>query len=58
MDTSASTVVRILKQYPISRLAAVLYLLFVHLSIYYLVGRLQRRAIAESASATSVLPHG
>lgn len=53
-----------LKQYPISRLAVALYLLFIHLSIYYLVGRLQRRAIGELAllsgggnSSRAMLPH-
>lgn len=60
IDSGAGTVVRILKRYPVSRLAAAAYLLFIHLSIYYLVGRLQRRAIGELAvvgSGNASLPH-
>ena len=60
IDGSAGTVVRVLKQYPVARLAAAAYLLFIHASIYYLVGRLQRRAIGELAFVTrgnASLPH-
>lgn len=51
---------RVLKQYPVARLAAAAYLLFIHASIYYLVGRLQRRAIGELGLLTggnASLPH-
>ena len=49
VDGSASTVVRILRQSPVSRLVVVAYLVGVHLFIYLLLGRLQHRAMgAES----------
>ena len=60
IDGSAGTVVRVLKQYPVARLAAAAYLLFIHASIYYLVGRLQRRAIGELGlpiGGNASLPH-
>ncbi len=44
-------VVRILKQYPMGRLVAFTYVLGVHLFIYLLIHRLQRRAFSAEHAA-------
>ena len=49
MDSSATIAVRMLRKSPVSRLVVIAYLVGVHLFIYLLLGRLQRRALgAES----------
>ena len=51
IDIGASTVVRLLRQYPVSRLAAAGYLLGLHLFIYLLLGRLQHHALSVDGVA-------
>lgn len=46
-------VVRILKQYPVGRLVVFGYVLGVHLFIYVLLQRLQRRALIEDHTGVS-----
>ncbi len=56
IDVGAYTVVRVLRQYPTSRLAAAAYLLGLHLFIYLLLGRLQHRALSVDGVVASVQP--
>jgi hypothetical protein len=46
MDASASTAVRILKQYPLGRLVVFLYIVGIHLFIWILLSRLQHKALS------------
>ncbi len=46
LDATASSVVRILKQYPLGRLGVFLYAIFIHLFIWLLINRLQHRALS------------
>ena len=45
LDATASSVVRVLKQYPLGRLGVFLYAIFIHLFIWLLINRLQHRAL-------------
>lgn len=46
MDASASTAVRILKQYPLGRLVVFAYIVGIHLFIWLLLSRLQHKALS------------
>ncbi|KAK9825360.1 hypothetical protein WJX81_003665 [Elliptochloris bilobata] len=47
LDVTASTFVRVLRQYPLGRLAVFCYVVFVHLFLYVLISRLQHRALTD-----------
>ena len=56
LDSTASQAVRVLRHYPLGRLAAFCYIIGMHLFIYMLLHRLQRRAFA-GFDASSVEDH-
>ncbi len=58
LDTTASTVVRVLKQYPLGRLAAFAYAIFIHLFIWILINRLQHRALSTDHLMAANATHG
>jgi len=58
LDTTASTVVRILKQYPLGRLGAFAYAIFIHLFIWVLINRLQHRALSTDHLLAANTTHG
>ena len=51
LDATASTFVRVLRQYPLGRLAVFCYVVFVHLFMYLLISRLQHRALTDLSAA-------
>jgi hypothetical protein len=51
LDVTASTFVRVLRQYPLGRLAVFCYVLFIHLFVYVLISRLQHRALSELSAS-------
>ena len=51
LDATASTFVRVLRQYPLGRLAVFCYVVFVHLFMYMLISRLQHRALTDLTAA-------
>lgn len=46
LDDGASMAAKILRQYPLWRLVMFLYVIFVHLFVYFLLNRLQHRAFS------------
>ena len=57
LDSTASQVVRVLRHYPLGRLAVFCYIIGMHLFIYMLLHRLQRRAFAASTLAAAGEEH-
>jgi hypothetical protein len=58
LDATASTVATVLRQYPLWRLAVFAYVVFVHIFIYLLINRLQRRALNVELDAAEHLAGG
>eukprot|EP01024_Parvocaulis_polyphysoides_P037530 TRINITY_DN3346_c0_g1_i1.p1 TRINITY_DN3346_c0_g1~~TRINITY_DN3346_c0_g1_i1.p1 ORF type:complete len:445 (-),score=79.69 TRINITY_DN3346_c0_g1_i1:232-1566(-) len=59
MDISAQNIVNLIKKHPLGRLLLLLYLVFIHLFIYILIGYMQRSAIqAEEVQGNSSLRTG
>ncbi|GAX74656.1 hypothetical protein CEUSTIGMA_g2104.t1 [Chlamydomonas eustigma] len=63
LDSTASTASFMLRQYPLARLLAFAYLFLIHLYVYFLIARLQGRAVGLEVSsphigvaATQLLP--
>ena len=47
LDATASTAVRILKQHPLGRLGAFVYIIFIHLFLWIVIQRLQHKALSS-----------
>ena len=57
LDATASTAVRILKQHPLGRLGAFLYIIFIHLFLWVVIQRLQHKALSSDPMLSTNATH-
>jgi hypothetical protein len=56
VDSITAQVVAVLRRNPLARVAVILYVLFVHILIYVLLGRMQHHAATVAAAAQVTHP--
>ena len=57
LDATASTAVRILKQHPLGRLGAFVYIVFIHLFLWVVIQRLQHMALSSDPMLSTNATH-
>ena len=57
LDATASTAVRVLKQHPLGRLGAFVYIIFIHLFLWIVIQRLQHKVLSSDPMLGANMTH-
>lgn len=57
LDATASTAVQILKQHPLGRLGAFVYIILIHLFLWVVIQRLQHKALSSDPILSTNVTH-